>query len=132
MTIASDVSMNEVEPGAIDELSVLQTFGWIELPMRSRGVVIENLCDGPQHVVVVVEDVVVVPARPIVAFHKDRRRPVDHDLENIVVVEQLLEWPVAGDVTYRSFGQHSGVRDVERNEALLKPHVPCGYLVVHQ
>ena len=66
---AGDVAMHDVDPGAVVELGVLQALGRVELAVRGRGVV-EQLGEHAHHVVVVVEDLVVVARRAPVAAHE--------------------------------------------------------------
>ena len=55
-----NVAVDDVQSRAVVELRVLQPFGRVELAMRA-GRVVENLRQYAQHVLVVVEDLVVVP-----------------------------------------------------------------------
>ena len=57
-----DVTVDDVDPGAV-ELGVLQALGRVERAGGGRGVV-EQLDERAHHVVVVVEDLVVVAGRP--------------------------------------------------------------------
>ncbi len=57
-----DVAVDDVEPGAVVELGVLQALGRVELAVGAGGVV-EDLGEGAHDVVVVVEDLVVVARR---------------------------------------------------------------------
>ena len=59
------------------------------------GRVVEEARERAQHVVVVVEDLVVVAARARVALHEDRVRSVDHDLPDVVVDEERCQRAVA-------------------------------------
>ena len=59
---AGDVAVDDVEPGAVVELGVLEPLGGVELAVGAGGVV-EDLGEGPDDVVVVVEDLVVVAGR---------------------------------------------------------------------
>ena len=58
VTVPSDVRMDDVDPGAAVELRVLQTFGGVQLAVRSAGVV-QHLGENSNHVLVIVEDLVV-------------------------------------------------------------------------
>ena len=72
VTAAADVAVHDVQPGAVVELRVLQALGRVELAVRARRVV-EDLGEGADDVLVVVEDLVVVAGPPAVALHEDRR-----------------------------------------------------------
>jgi hypothetical protein len=63
--------VHDVDPGARVELGVLQTLRGVELAVGGRGVV-EQLGQGPQDVVVVVEDLVVVARGPAMPTNEDR------------------------------------------------------------
>ena len=86
---AADVAVDDVQAGAVVELRVLEALGGVELAVRAGGVV-EDLREGADDVVVVVEDLVVVAGCAPVALHEDRVGGVDHDLPHVVVVEQRL------------------------------------------
>ena len=59
---AADVAVHDVQPRPVVELGVLQALGRVELAVAGRRVV-EDLGQRPRHVVVVVEDLVVVARR---------------------------------------------------------------------
>ena len=87
----------------------------------------EHLGEGSQHVGVVVEDLVVVPARAQVPLHEDLRWGVDHDLPHVVVGEEGLERAVAGEVPHRPFDHRGRIGEVERPHASLVVHRPLGH-----
>ena len=60
---AAEVAVDDVEAGAVVELGVLEALGGVELAVGAGGVV-EDLGERAHDVVVVVEDLVVVAARP--------------------------------------------------------------------
>ena len=67
MPDAGHVAVDDVDEGAVVELGVLQAVGRIQLAVGT-GRVVEQLGRGPQHVVVVVEDLVVVSRWPSEPF----------------------------------------------------------------
>ncbi len=75
MAATADVTVHDVDAGAVIELGVLQALGGIELAMGTAGIV-EDLGERPNHVVVVVEDLVVVTGDTEVALDEDRVRSV--------------------------------------------------------
>src|SRR5207244_12620767 len=83
MAVAADVAVDDVEPGAGVELRVLQSLGRRDLAVGAAGVV-EDLGERAYHVVVVVEDLVVVTARATVALYNEGVTIVDHDLQHVV------------------------------------------------
>jgi hypothetical protein len=87
---AGEVAVHDVEPGAVVELGVLEAFGGVELAVAGRGVV-EELGEGPDDVVVVVEGLVVVAADAAVALDEDLAGGVDLDLPDLGVGEQVGE-----------------------------------------
>ena len=119
VAVAADVAVDDVQAGPGVELGVLQALGGVELAVAA-GRVVEDLGERPQDVLVVVEDLVVVAAGPLVALHEDLVGTVDHDLPHVVVGEERLERPVAGQVAERPLGdQMSGsVRSKARRPRL--------------
>ena len=89
MPVAPDVAVDDVQPGTGVELRVLEALGGIELAMR-RGRVVEDLGQRAHDVLVVVEDLVVVAARALVALDEHRVGTVDHDLPHVIVGEERL------------------------------------------
>ena len=87
VSAAADVAVHDVHPRAVVEPRILQPLGRIELAMRA-GRVVEEPGERAHHVLVVVEDLVVEAARPVVALDEDRVRRVDLDLPDVVVAEQ--------------------------------------------
>jgi hypothetical protein len=71
---AGDVAVDDVDPGAVVELRVLEAVGRVQLAVGA-GRVVEQLGQRPHDMVVVVEDLVVVSGRPTVpSFATTRRR----------------------------------------------------------
>jgi hypothetical protein len=68
---AGDVAVDDVDPRTVVELRILEAIGRIQLAVGA-GRVAEELGPRPQHVVVVVEDLVVVPGRPTMATNEHR------------------------------------------------------------
>ncbi len=122
---AADVAVDDVQPGAVVELRVLQALGRVELAV-ARGRVVEDLGERADDVVVVVEDLVVVAARAAVALHEDLVGRVDHDLPDVVVVEQRLERAVAGEVAEGALGDEVGVGEVEGRDGPACSRPPTG------
>ncbi len=89
--------MHDVETGATLQLGVLQAEGGVQLPVGARGVV-EDPGEHPQDVVVVVEDLVVGTVGPPVALHEQGVRRVDHDLPDVVVLEERSQGAIADQV----------------------------------
>lgn len=75
MAAAGDVTVHDVEWRAVVELSVLQPLGRVELAVARRRVV-QQLGHGAGEVLVVVEDLVVIPRRPAVALDEDGVRSI--------------------------------------------------------
>ncbi len=82
MAAAGDVAVHDVDPGAVVELGVLQALGGIQAAVRRRRVV-EQLRENPHDVVVVVEDLVVVPRRAPVTANEHRVGGVHHHLPEV-------------------------------------------------
>ena len=113
------------------ELGVLEALGRVELAVGG-GRVVEELGQRAGDVVVVVEGVGVVAARPAVPLHEDLIGGVDHDLPHVVVLEQLLQGAVADQVAQRPLGHRGGVAQGDGAAAPLVLEVPLGDLVVDQ
>jgi hypothetical protein len=128
---AGDVAVDDVQSGAVVELGILQALGGIEGAV-GRGAVVEDLGERAQHVLVVVEDLVVVSRRPTMALHEDRVRGVDHDLPHVVVGQEGLERPVAGDVAEGALDDQLGVGQVERAQASSVVEGPAADLVLDE
>jgi hypothetical protein len=79
--------VDDVQPGAVVELRVLEAFRSVELAVRG-GRVVEDLCQRAHNVLVVVKRLVVIAARPPVPFDEYLVGCVDHHLPDIVVLEQ--------------------------------------------
>ncbi len=97
MATPSNIAVHDVQARAVVELRVLQSFGRVELAVRA-GRVVENLRQDPQHVLVVVEDLVVDPTRAVVPLNEDRVGTVNHDFPDVVVGEEWFQGPVAREV----------------------------------
>ncbi len=123
--------MHDVQTSAAVELGVLQALARIELSVRPRRLV-EHLGEYPEHVLVVVEDLVVVAATARVAFHEDRVRSVDHDLPDIVVVEERTERSVTDQIAIGAIGDERCVGELVWPLAPLEFVVPAADLVVDQ
>ena len=80
----------------------------------AAGGVVEDLGQRADDVVVVVEDLVVVARDARVPAHEDGVGGVDHDLPDVVVVEQRRERPVAGQVAEGPLGDRVGIGERER------------------
>ena len=122
---AAQVAVDDVQPGAVVELCILEALGRIQLAVRRRGV-LEQFRERASDVVVVVEDLVVEPAATGVPPHEDLVGGVDHDLPDVVVSEQLGERPVPGEVPKARLCDRVGVRDRVRSMAaavLIEPVV---------
>jgi hypothetical protein len=63
MPAPGHVTVDDVDPGAVVELGILQTVSRVQLAVGA-GRVVEQLGEGPHDMVVVVEDLVVVPGGP--------------------------------------------------------------------
>jgi hypothetical protein len=111
MTVAADVAVHDVQPGARVELGVLETLGRIELAVRTARIV-EDLGQDPPDMVVIVEDLVVIAGQSLVAPHEDRQGSVHHDLPHVGVVQQRLQRPVAGQIAQSPLRHHIGLDDV--------------------
>ncbi len=116
---AADVGVDDVHARAVLEPSILQALGRIELAVGS-GRVVEQARERAQHVVVVVEDLVVEAARAGVPLHEDRVGRVDLDLPHVVVGEQRRERAVAAQVAERAIDHRLGVGDGDAVEALAR------------
>ena len=128
---AGEVAVDDVEARAVVELGVLEALARVELAV-ARGRVVEQLGERAGDVVVVVEALVVVAARPGVALHEDLGRRVDLDLPHVGVVEQLGERAVAGEVAPGPLGDELGVGEPEAAAAAAHVVVPAGQLVVDE
>ena len=82
--VAGHVAVDDVQPGTGVELRILEALGRIELAVGARCVV-HDLGQGAEDVIVVVEDLVVVARRPVVALDEDRLGGVHHDLPEVMV-----------------------------------------------
>ena len=89
--------MDDVEAGPVLELGVLEAEGGVELAVGAGGVV-KDAAQDSQHVVVVVEDVVVGSVRAAVAPDEQGVGRVDHDLPHVVVGQERAERAVADEV----------------------------------
>ena len=78
MPAPGHVTVDDVDPGAVVELGILQAVGRVQLAVGA-GRVVEQLGEGPHDMVVVVEDLVVVPGWTTVPPHEQRLGIVDHD-----------------------------------------------------
>ena len=102
MAAAAQIPVDDVESGSVLELGVLQSECRIQLAMGPAGVV-EDAGQHPEDVVVVVEDVVVGPVGPPVAFHEQGIRGVDHDLPDVVVGQEGAKRAIADQVAEGPF-----------------------------
>src|SRR4029077_3024602 len=94
---AADVTVDDVHARSVVEASVLQPLRRIELAVGA-GRVVEQARERAEHVIVVMEDLVVKPARTRVPLHEDRVRSVDLDLPDVVIDEERRQRPVAAEV----------------------------------
>ncbi len=131
MTVPADVAVDDVQPGAAVQLSVLEPFARVELAMRPAGVV-EDLGKRPHHVLVIVEDLVVVPGHAEVAFHEDGVGCVHHDLPDVVVGQEGLERAVAGQVPQHPVDDDLRARQVVGAQPPLVLRTPLGDLSLHE
>ena len=90
MGVPGHVAVDDVESGPALQLGVLETLGRIQLAVGA-GSAVEDPGQGADHVLVVVEDLVVVPGPAVMTTHEDRIRRVHHDLPHVVVREEGLE-----------------------------------------
>ncbi len=88
------------------------------------GRVVEQARERSQHVVVVVEDLVVEAARAGMALHEDRVGGVDLDLPHVVVREQRCQRAVAAQVAERAIDHRLGIGDRDGVEPSLEVDVP--------
>jgi hypothetical protein len=129
--VASDVPVDDVQPGPGVELGVLEALRRVELAVRTAGVV-EDLGQDPPDMVVVVEDLVVVAAHTLVAPDEDQVRAVDHDLPDVRVVEEGLQRAVTGQIAEGPLGRHRRLGHVAVAPAALVLVAPRRDLLVDQ
>ena len=111
---AADVAVDDVQAGAVVELGVLQTLGRVELAVDWRGVV-EDLGERAEHVVVVVEDLVVVAADgPMCRFTKIASGALIMISHTSSSSSSGVERAVAGEVAEGPLGDDVGIGQVER------------------
>jgi hypothetical protein len=123
-----DVAVDDVDPGAVVELRVLQALRRVELAVGGSSVV-QKLRQRAQDVLVVVEDLVVVPGRAPVPAHEDRVGGVEHDLPDVVVAQERRERAVAGQVAERPLDDERRIGQPEGPAAAAVVVVPAGHLV---
>lgn len=123
--------MHDVQARAVVELGVLEAFGRVELAMAARRAV-EHLGERAHDVIVVLEHLVVVAAHAAVALDEDLIRAVDHDLPDVVVIEQRGQGAEAREVAEDPLGESRGVRQRMRAQAAADLVVPRHDLVVDQ
>ena len=92
--------------------------------------VVEDLGEHPDHVVVVVEDLVVVAPGARMPFGENRVRSVDHDLPDVRVVEERLERAVAGEVPQGPLDRGVRVGDVQGSQPPAVVPLPLGHLLI--
>jgi hypothetical protein len=109
----ADVAVHDVQPRTVVQLRVLQPLRRVELAVRLGGVV-EDLGERADDVLVVVEGFVVVARDAAVALDEDLIGRVDHDLPDVVVVQERLQRAVAHEVAVRLVDDEVRVREVER------------------
>ncbi len=131
VTVAPDITVDDVQAGPVVELGVLEAFGGVELAVRAGGVV-EDLGQGPHDVLVVVEDLVVVAGGPAVALDEDGVGPVDHDLPHVGIVQQGGQRAVAGEVAVGPVGHLVRVSEIDGAQAPAVVGLPAGHLVDHE
>jgi hypothetical protein len=117
-TVSGDIRVHDVETGPVVELCVLEAQGRVEFAMGAGGIV-EDLGQCAQHVVVIVEDLVVVSRFALVSADENRVRCVDHDLPHVVVGQERGEGAVPGQVAKGALGDEGRIGDVVGTQASL-------------
>ena len=93
---------------------------------------VEDPGQGPDHVVVVVEDLVVVSRLTAVTTHEDGVGPVYHDLPHVVVGQQRLQRPVAREVAEGPLGDRGRIGQIEGPQSSLVVLRPTGNLLLYE
>ena len=95
------------------------------------GRVVEQSGERPEHVLVVVEHLVVEPTWTVVALDEDRIGSVDGDLPDVVIAQQRSERAVRAEVAQRAIDDAHWVGDLDSANPSLIVEVPAIDFVHH-